>query len=128
MGEMKSGTQGLSQELLSSIGVLHTWELSSPSWLIHPAQHAVKTPENLYSELEVFRQEAMFGSGLFGFCLLALALGFLGRPGPAHNGKMHSESLQETVVPEPAQRLVSRIYDLIQPEESRDDRSCWRIG
>ena len=91
-----------------------------PGW-IHPAQHAVKTPENLYSELEVFRQEAMFG-----FCLLAL--GFLGRPGPAHNGKMHSESLQETVVPEPAQRLVSRIYDLIQPEESRDDRSCWRIG
>ena len=51
-----------------------------PGW-IHPAQHAVKTPENLYSELEVFRQEAMFGSGLVGFCLLVLALGFLGRPG-----------------------------------------------
>ena len=95
-----------------------------PGW-IHPAEKHQKT---FIQKREVFRQEAMFGSGLVGFCLLAMALGFLGRPGPAHNGKMHSESLQETVVPEPAQRLVSRIYDLIQPEESRDDRSCWRIG
>ncbi|XP_039634729.1 papilin-like [Perca fluviatilis] len=68
----------------------------------------------------------MFGSGLVGFCLLVLALGFLGRPGLAHNGKMHSESLQETVVPEPAQCLVSRIYNLIRPAESKDDRSCWQ--
>ncbi|XP_031179668.1 uncharacterized protein LOC116067384 [Sander lucioperca] len=93
---------------------------------IHPAQHAVKTQENLYSELKVFRQEAMFVSGLFGFCLLAVSVGFLGRPGLAHNGKMHSKFLQDTVVPEPAQCLVSRIYNLIRPAESKDDRSCWQ--